>query len=348
MGILSIQDNPLPYNLRRKIMAGRKTIYIIAVLLLATMMSSACVKKYGLTLGKVFELDSEKIIKGKTSKTEIISKLGTPSMVLNPAGGKETIVYAYNSGDKQAFEIGLLVIVLNEKGIVDDYYCGLQSSSAEDKKIKTSGLPLTKDSIALINKLLASNEPYEKISAVTLALGKFDSAELGFLQEYIKANLPDAKDAGVRLCYLAALSEITGDSSYLNQVTSVLDKDPDLLSSFKDRNLMLYSLIIDTITSGCENGDPAVLKFVYSHLDMNSYKEAFSSKINEIFSNSFNPSLKVLEGLDSETLKTFLSLADIKQDMNDINYLRLNYYFLSGSKEYAPVSKKILELLNSK
>jgi hypothetical protein len=124
-------------------------VFVFLVLLL-----TGCAKKYEMTLGKVFTLESDTIIKGKTSKTEIISKLGTPSMVLHDQNNNETVVYAYNAGDNLELEIGLLVIVLNEKGIVSDYYCGLQSSSAKKGKEKVTGLPLTKDLMNHIRKYL--------------------------------------------------------------------------------------------------------------------------------------------------------------------------------------------------
>jgi hypothetical protein len=327
-------------------MFRKRSVNIAIILLILVVMFGACTRKYDLTLGKSFTLESGTIVKGKTSKEEIISKLGTPSMVLNPQGGGETVVYAYNSGDKQEFELGLLVIMLTEKGIVSDYYCNIQSSSAKDKKQETSGLPLTKDSIDLIKQLLESGEPYKKASAITLALGKFDPAELGFIQEYVKAHIEGETDPEVMLSYLVAMQTLSGNESYLDKMIELLENKPSLLSDVRDDNLMLYSLVVDSLASA--GGNPKALGFIYAHAGTEPYKAAFSSKLHDIFSSNFNPSLSELGKLDSRVLSDVIPLLGIEKDMDDINYLRLEYYILSGSKEYSSISKKILELTKSK
>jgi hypothetical protein len=176
-----------------------------------------------------------------------------------------------------------------------------------------------------------------------LALGKFDEAELGFLQEYIMAKLPGEKNSEVRLCYLVALANMTDDDSNYAELITELNNQPDILASFKDRNLMLYSMTIDAIESGCISGNLESLKFVYSHLYMDTYKAAFSGKLQDMFTKSFVPSLKALDKLDLKSLKMVLSFLCINKEIDDINYLRLEYYYLNKSKDYADISKKILD-----
>lgn len=311
-----------------------------------------CLRKPTHTLGQWFHLKPDTIQKGKTGKAQLISELGRPTIHLSAPGQNETLVYSYSSGDENKLDVGLLVVTCDTTDLVQDYYAGFSYSRQEEQAPKQDAKAdyISESSIRIIQDLLNSNDPQQKISAVLLSFEGFRPGLLGFLQSYLKKQVDVETDLKVQAIYLLALDGIEDEKHERDTVHSarllmLLSDHPEILIELESTNAIAAFAVKDFIEKKAGQCNRTAVSLIYRHIANPELAGYFSACAEDLFADQTECSLEFLGSLTAGELQHTIQLIGAKKDMESKAYLKIHYYASISDPVYGEVSRTILQTM---
>lgn len=301
-----------------------------------------------LSVGQRFDTNQTgMLVRGTSSRADVIKVFGRPSLSLNAGRNNEALVYSYSKGTTEDYEIGLLLVALDENGIVKDYYSGLQATKSEKEKSKTSASKskMSDEAARLINELMAANEPYKRISAVVMSMDHLDPASKGFLQGRIETQLDTETDSAVRAVYLWAMGELTSDQRYANSLVELLANDATVQSSLQRKNVIAFAGVLDAVSTLANSGSESAMRLVLGRMSVLEHRDTYSEAARKLVEKQFDKSLAIIGALPDADLTSELETVRLKRDIDDVRYLKLQYFASTNDAALGPAAKRVLHSL---
>ncbi len=311
-----------------------------------------CLKKQTYTVGQWFHLQSDTIQKGKTGKAQVLSELGRPTIHMSAPGQNDTLVYSYSSGEENKLDVGLLVIAFDSSNLVRDYYVGYNYSQLNPQESEETAKAdyMSESSIRIIQDLLNSRDPNQKISAVLLSFEGFRPGLLGFLKSYLGENIDSEADPTVRAIYLLALDGIEDekherDTSHSVQLLKLLADHPEIVTGLERTNAVALSALTDFVGQKAGQCNRNAVALLYQNILKPEFKPYFMADAKGLFADKTECALTFLAGLEAGELQQTIQLMEIRKDIESKSYLKIQYFASVSDPTYGEISERILKMM---
>lgn len=305
-------------------------------------------------VGHQFDYRPDIIEKGKTTQEEVLSKFGRPVLVAN-SGDNVIHIFSYSMGINEHYELGMVVVLYDNKETVKDYYAGFQSTTAylaEDKK-EFEYANMSEKSFEVVADLLKSEDPEIKLNALTMAQEQWSPSLLIFLYDYLEKQTAVETNKKLLVMYYLSLAKMAKEQDldkeekeHIESFLTLIHENPHILDDYNRDNKVALTLILKFINEKVNNCDHRVLNVIYTKIPHKNYRPLVKFSAEKVFDEKTECVLEYFMEAESLDLEKTLDLIKFKKDKNDKTYLKLHYYACENHKEFGEISKKILEIVD--